>query len=518
MWALVAIVVWALFFIVLIWSEVARQPRAWRPGQGDVPAFELLPAARGSAFGSFTASLTLHLLAVVCVPYLPRLLPPPTRNQIRARLIPPSEAALILRLPDRVYMVATVAPQAEPKPSPASPRPPAAPAKPRQAAHRAAPNSLPPVPAVLLQPNRPVSAEIRSLQLPTFLYRSANQVPPPPKPIDPASAPTQNPGAAAQQRAVISPPNSERRSAAISMTSSPRASPQTPALPVSPASGPWALIAHGASPEELEGMAQRIAGDLVAVGALSATQSGRRETVEVPPVNQPATASSGQPNEGRGGASAGEQAATRAAAPAAAGNNPGSSAGAGAHTDSAPAVRILNTRGGPVEVREFADGSQQWRFSSTGTFDVVVVQHSASMIPEAQSLLTGWPVQTVFLALGTAKDWILQYCLPASATGSATQAGMVVTLGKPPKLDAPFIQLAMLPPPKITNGPLPALFAGMLGADGRFRKLRAVAAPDFATRSELLPYLEQWQFRPARWDGAFAEVEVVLFVPAATGG
>jgi hypothetical protein len=182
-------------------------------------------------------------------------------------------------------------------------------------------------------------------------------------------------------------------------------------------------------------------------------------------------------------------------------------------------VRILNTRSGPVEVREFSDGSQQWRFPSTGSFDVVIVQHSAgTMIPEAQSLLTGWPVQTVYLTLGTAKEWIMQYCLPASASAPAAQSGMLVTLGKPAKLEAPFIQLAMLPPPKITNAGRPALFFGTLGADGRFRRLRPVSAPDYETRAELLPYLEQWLFRPAKWDGAFAEVEVVLLVPASAGG
>jgi hypothetical protein len=95
---------------------------------------------------------------------------------------------------------------------------------------------------------------------------------------------------------------------------------------------------------------------------------------------------------------------------------------------------------------------------------------------------------------------------------------MLVTLGKPAKLEAPFIQLAMLPPPKITNSSRPALFSGSLGADGRFRRLRPVAAPDYETRPELLPYIEQWLFRPAKWDGAFAEVDVVLLVPASTGG
>lgn len=523
MWPLLAIVVWSLFFIVLIWSQLTRQPSAWRQSADGVPVFSCLPDGGRPAFGAFSASLTLHLLIVVCLPYLPRLLPAEARNPVRARLLPPAETALILRLPERVYIVATVTPQEERRPSAAAPKPHRAPPAPRRSAathpSRNAQRFLTPVPSVLLQPNRPVAADIRSLKLPSFLYWSANKMPPPPRPIDPGSAPTQRPGVAAARRDVVSPPNQERRSAAISVASAPRTSTQAPTLPADSSAGPWGLIAHGSSPEEFEAMAHRMVGDLVAVGAASTSQSSRRENVEIPPLNQPGTTSAGPPNDVRVIPPSAEQTAARAPAPAAPVAATSAPAGdSGAHPDPSPAVRILNTHAGPVEVREFSDGSQQWRFPTTGSFDVVIVQRSAgAMIPEAEPLLTGWPVQTVYLALGTAKEWIMQYCVPPSASAPAAQSGMLVTLGKPAKLEAPFIQLAMLPPPKITNSSRPALFSGSLGADGRFRRLRPVAAPDYETRPELLPYIEQWLFRPAKWDGAFAEVDVVLLVPATAG-
>lgn len=524
MWALLAIVVWALFFIVLVWSQLARQHSA-KPQSGDgIPAFSCLPDEGRTAFGAFSASLLFHLLIVVGLPYLPRLVPAEARNQVRVGLLPPAETALILRLPERVYIVATVTPQAERRPSTSAPKPHRAPPAPRRTtaarSPHAAPRLLPPVPSVLLQPNRPVAADIRSLKLPSFLYWSANRMPPPPRPVNPGSTPTQRPTGSAARRDVVSPPNQERRSAVISVASAPRTSTQAAALPANASAGPWGLIAHGSSPEEFEAMAHRMVGDLVAVGAVSTAQSSRRENVEIPPLNQPATSSAGPPNDVRVVPQSAEQ--TIARVPAAAAPAEGNSAPAGsssAHSDPSPAVRILNTHAGPVEVREFSDGSQQWRFPTTGSFDVVIVQRSAgAMIPEAESLLTGWPVQTVYLALGTAKEWIMQYCLPPSASAPAAQSGMLVTLGKPAKLEAPFIQLAMLPPPKITNSSRPALFSGSLGADGRFRRLRPVAAPDYETRPDLLPYIEQWRFRPAKWDGAFAEVDVVLLVPASTGG
>jgi hypothetical protein len=524
MWALLAIVVWALFFIVLIWIQLTRQPKS-RPQQSvGVPAFSSLPDEGGRAFGAFSASLILHLLIVFCLPNLPRLMPAEAQNQVRARLLPPAQTALILRLPERVYIVATVTPQAERRPSASVAKPHRVPAAPRPTSTtrrpHGAPRFLPPVPSVLLQPNRPVAADIRSLKLPSFLYWSANRMQPPPRPIDPGSAPKGKPGVSAARRDVVSPPNQERRSAAISVASAPRISTQAPTLPANSSAGPWGLIAHGSSPEEFEAMAHRMVGDLVAVGAASTSQSSRRENVEIPPLNQPGTTSVGSPNDARGDSQGAEQKTARAPASAVpAGGNSAPGGDSGAHSDPPPAVRILNTHAGPVEVHEFSDGSQQWRFPATGSFDVVIVQRSAgAMIPEAEPLLTGWPVQTVYLALGTAKEWIMQYCLPPSASAPAAQSGMLVTLGKPAKLEAPFIQLAMLPPPKITNSSRPALFSGSLGADGRFRRLRPVVAPDYETRPELLPYIEQWLFRPAKWDGAFAEVDVVLLVPASTGG
>ncbi|MGO9242190.1 MAG: hypothetical protein ACLQBJ_15420 [Bryobacteraceae bacterium] len=521
MWALLAIVFWALFLIILVWSARTPQPRMALAGAGGIPAFSSLPAGGTQALGSFSASLGVHLVILVCLPHLPSLWSSSTPNRVRARLIPPAQAALILHLPERVYVVATVAPPAEPRPK-------AAPARPRPAPRRTsvtpashiANRRLLPVPSVLLQPNRPVAADLRSFQLPSFLYWSPPRTPPPPGPIKPGSAGAEKSSASAARNNAVTPPNAEHRSAPISVASAPRTSPQALPLPPAATAGPWSLIAHGSNPEELEGLAHRIEGELVALGSSSTSQPHRSENVEIPPLNQPSVPPPAPPDASPAAPASAPQTVARAptpVAPAAGGSAPPGNSGS--RPDPTPSVRILNTRAGPVEVRQLSDGSEQWRFPSTGSFDVVIVQHAAgSMIPEAGPFLTGWPVQTVFLALGTAKDWVMQYCLPPSAGAPASQSGMVVTLGKPGKLEAPFIQLALLPPPKIAGGPRPALFYGTLGSDGRFRHLRPIAAPDYDTRAELLPYIEQWQFRPAKWDGASAEVDVVLLVPASPGG
>ena len=53
------------------------------------------------------------------------------------------------------------------------------------------------------------------------------------------------------------------------------------------------------------------------------------------------------------------------------------------------------------------------RRSSNGTFDAVVVQSSSTdPFPESKELLTGRPIYTVYVALGTPKDWALYFCVP----------------------------------------------------------------------------------------------------------
>ena len=67
------------------------------------------------------------------------------------------------------------------------------------------------------------------------------------------------------------------------------------------------------------------------------------------------------------------------------------------------------------------------RRPSNGTFDAVVVQsNAADQTPEVRQLLTGRPIYTVYVSVGTAKDWALNFCIPGERDISAV--GGVVTL------------------------------------------------------------------------------------------
>jgi hypothetical protein len=266
--------------------------------------------------------------------------------------------------------------------------------------------------------------------------------------------------------------------------------------------------------------------------------------VEIPPVNQPHVAGGQRPSgslpesraEGKLTAPAVSSTGSpipekHGASPAGKGDPRGTPAGEDKHLQAGPQpegkpvgsqaraltsgqARMLKTASGMIEVLDLPNGTQQIKFPPAGSFDIVIVESSPNAtIPDAERLLTGRPVQTVYLTLGTGQDWILQYCLPAARSGPG-QAGMLVTLGRQPKVDPPFIQQAFIPPQRGLLGTRSALFQGVLGANGRFARLRPVLDEDYQPLPELLPYLEQWQFRPAKVDGVPGEVEVLLLVPS----
>jgi hypothetical protein len=178
-----------------------------------------------------------------------------------------------------------------------------------------------------------------------------------------------------------------------------------------------------------------------------------------------------------------------------------------------PVVRTVDSRAGRLEIREFPDGSQEIRYPPEGRFDAVVVQAGAGdLVPEAEDLLTGRPVQTVYLEVGAAREWVLQYCTPHDTAGAAAQSGMVVSLGGPTKIQAPWIRTAALPPRRARSAKA-SLFYGKLQVNGRFSEMHTLAKPQYKDLPELLPYLEQWEFRPAERDGVAAEIEVLLIIP-----
>jgi len=142
-----------------------------------------------------------------------------------------------------------------------------------------------------------------------------------------------------------------------------------------------------------------------------------------------------------------------------------------------------------------------------GKFGVVVVGSSiAEKYPETAELWAGRLAYTVYLHVGLAKSWILQYSVPRAA--DAAVAGNVA------HLEAPWPYCIVRP--NIAAGAIDAdalMVHGFVNQSGRFEALTVAFPEDFPQTSLVLDALKQWEFRPAMQNGKIARVEVLLIIP-----
>ena len=145
-----------------------------------------------------------------------------------------------------------------------------------------------------------------------------------------------------------------------------------------------------------------------------------------------------------------------------------------------------------------------------GQYELAVVQ-SSSGVPGSAGLLTGRPVYSVYVAVGTSKDWILQYCLPASETARPRPA-QVVLLSSIAPLTAPYAYSISRPDARFQPGARYAFIHGFVNSSGRFEQLAAVGDPALENSLVVLDTLQQWEFRPASKDGVPTLVEILLCI------
>jgi hypothetical protein len=243
-------------------------------------------------------------------------------------------------------------------------------------------------------------------------------------------------------------------------------------------------------------------------------------TVFLPPANATAAANSpgalaqgqgkdssrpgnGNPASKAGGTGAGQAAGDSKDQPASGGST-GDRAGGGAKT-------------GPAQKAEAGSGSgsgsgnrpstSHITLAKDGQFGSVVVGVSLEdKYPETAGLWSGRLAYTVYLHLGLAKSWILQYSVPRSA--DAAEAGNIA------RLDAPWPYNIVRPNLAPGEWNADALMVhGFLNQAGRFEALAIVFPPDFPQAKFVLDALAQWQFRPATQNGQNVKVEVLLIVP-----
>jgi hypothetical protein len=142
-----------------------------------------------------------------------------------------------------------------------------------------------------------------------------------------------------------------------------------------------------------------------------------------------------------------------------------------------------------------------------GQYTVVVVGSSLKeQYPEIQDVWGGRMVYTVYLHVGLAKSWILQYTLPSEV--EAAQAGSTN------HLEAPWPYSIVRPAVIPTEVNADALMIhGYVDQAGKFESLGFAISPGSFDLSYILRALQQWQFRPAKLNGQLAKVEVLVIVP-----
>jgi hypothetical protein len=147
-----------------------------------------------------------------------------------------------------------------------------------------------------------------------------------------------------------------------------------------------------------------------------------------------------------------------------------------------------------------------------GAQDFVVTQ-SESAIPGSSGLLGCRPVYTIYVPVGTARDWILQYCKPAIPRAAGEREVRVVALGRVEAVTAPYAHLIVRPVARLKPGERYAFVHGYVSAAGRLEKLSEAGGSRLEDAAGVVGALAAWEFRPAMKDGVATEVEVLLCIP-----
>jgi hypothetical protein len=367
-----------------------------------------------------------------------------------------------------------------------------------------------PAPQTLVQPDIP----------PNLLLRQETPVPPlliwsPENSTVRTVLPPPQETTAANVRPDLTPPNHELAPADLKLSASAFVTDTPLALPST--TSPVAVRGPEAVQQVLETTSKPL-GTPVPARVLSLSDLRlERGTIALPLVNEIAAAGAPgamaptrevkSPREGNGNA-AGKQNGTGA------GETAAIQAGRGAGPDNV-AGREGTTGGTDTAANQPANTGSAAQPTVTrivmpkdGKFGVVVVGSSmAEEYPETVGLLGNRMAYTVYLHVGLAKSWILQYSLPQAA--SAAENGTVVQLQAP----WPFVMERPELAPGDLNGDA-ILVHGFVNESGRFEKLTVVFPVDFAQSKFVLGALQQWQFRAAMQNGLLTAVEVLLIIPA----
>jgi hypothetical protein len=360
----------------------------------------------------------------------------------------------------------------------------------------------------LVQPDAPTDPTIPQAPLPQVFVWSSRDIT-----VKKIVQPTPQTTAAIDSRPSPEPPNQEVRVADLKISST--AYDTNAPLPAPSKTSPVNVPATQQT-QKMPETASKDAGKATPAGVISASNIQLQEgTAALPMINEvapapfPGSLTAGQSKNlsqtGQGkadgkerGAGSGQTAGNQTGN-AAAGGGSGGQGGA----NGLPGVEASVTTGAnqPTVVHI--------TLPKDGKFGVVVVGSSlAEDYPETVHLWSGRLAYTVYLRVGVAKNWILQYSLP--------RAQEVASAGSTSRPDAPWPYDITRPSIDADSNTDAIMVHGFVNTAGRFEQLAVVFPTALAEAKFLLHALQQWQFRPSMQSGQATAVEVLLIIPAET--
>jgi hypothetical protein len=365
----------------------------------------------------------------------------------------------------------------------------------------------PPGPQTLLQPDIPKPVVLsEEIPLPTVVIWDGKKTP-----AKTLVAPLPEKPAVADVQPSVQLPNQEQNVADIALAATDLAVEPQPILP----STTSPVVAQGPEPTPpapvttAQGAEQPTPTALMSLSDLHMADGD----VSLPPINESASSNSpGALAAGQSGDSAQAGQANPAGKAGAMEAGEGS-AGAGDPQDPAAAAHEAETASGLTGASQAGSGQGNQPSAAhislphDGQFGAVVVGSSMEeKYPETAQLWSGRLSYTVYLHVGLAKSWILQYSL--------TRADNAAAAGNITHLEAPWPYNIVRP--NLAPGAIDAdalMVHGFVNQDGRFEALTVVFPPQFAEAQFVLNSLAQWQFRPATQNGQNVLVEVLLIIP-----
>jgi len=384
---------------------------------------------------------------------------------------------------------------------------------------------------ILLQPDVPPIVPVRTdIRLPALLLwkmHPALPAPPPRKIFVPHRRPDDPARLNLPEPPALEPPNNEAQITALALSSV--VDGPSPLLPRPPGSTAPIRTQGRAGSTPIPQIAPSLSTDANGLNVLSIPEIPMPPAgvFQLPTGNQagPSVASGGQPGPSRNSAGSGSAGSTtRFASPAAGAGDDrnasvGGSAGPGAagqepsRGSGSPGPGTGMGRSG-LSSGQADSGSARNRtvtkvvLPADGHFTLLVESSGSEAFAEAEGILSGRLVYTVYVRTGARKEWILQYCLPQAVERTLPVAGKGVPL------EAPFPYVILRP--DLAFGPdIDYLIVhGIVTTLGRLAQLSYVIAPEEQVEKDLLFHsLQQWQFRPGKLDRQPIVLEILLIIP-----